>query len=305
MRNFRDFVSQLFDRYEGNVTVFIITLISFIFANGFDILGFKGRFGVDFANIYYFVVSFTIYFLFAILRDIFWVWGRVKIVSNPNGHQEYVKNGPFEGFDFYIGLDMVIPQGWEITDCYATLEKAIPVYYENRVLLDRKFSEWFFNKTKPEYKALRWKSPLSEDNYKINIGENSNRETVFVGKIIFGTITDAKNKTADIRTFDFCLHRLDKSAIKFNQLGLYEISIMFHWKYNNRKMISKTFNGYIYSEAKDSVHKLIVREGDYNKDKDIPKPLLHKVEEVHEEPKRNTRKTTKARKKKSSPRKAS
>jgi len=70
-------------------------------------------------------------------------------------------------------------------------------------------------------------------------------------------------------------------------------------------MISKTFNGYIYSEAKGSVYKLIVREGDYRKDKDIPKPLLQKVEEVYEEPKRNTRKTTKERKKKSSVRKTS
>jgi len=232
MRNFQNFVSQLFDHYEGNVTVFIITLIAFVFTDSFDVLGFKRRFGIDFANIYYFIASFLVYFLFAILRDVFFVWGRVKILPNPKGYSQYVRNGSFEGNDFYVGLDMVIPRGWEITECYATLEKAIPIYYENRVLLDRKFSEWFFDKTKPEYKALRWKSPLSENNYKINIGENSNSETVSIGKIVSGKITDAKNKTVNIQTFDFCLHRLDKSAIKFNQLGLYEISIMFYWKYD-------------------------------------------------------------------------
>ncbi len=74
---------------------------------------------------------------------------------------------------------------------------------------------------------------------------------------------------------------------------------LFHWKRDGRKILDKKFDGYVYSENSNEVYyKIYVREGDYNKDKDVPKPLLkkaeivHKVDEVHEKPKEIKKRTT-------------
>jgi hypothetical protein len=64
-------------------------------------------------------------------------------------------------------------------------------------------------------------------------------------------------------------------------------------------MLDKKFDGYIYSENSNEVYyKILVREGDYSKDKDVPKPLLkkaetiHKADEVQEKPKEIKKRTT-------------
>ncbi|MFT3891978.1 MAG: hypothetical protein QM730_10120 [Anaerolineales bacterium] len=97
-------------------------------------------------------------------------------------------------------------------------------------MLDKKFTQRYSDITKPEYKALFWKSPLAgEGGHKINIGENSNQETIFVAKMVSGTAKDVHNKIANIKTLDFCLRSEKPTTISFHKFGLYEIFLNLYW----------------------------------------------------------------------------
>jgi hypothetical protein len=151
------------------------------------------------------------------------------------------------------------------------LERVTPIYYEDRILLNEKFSDWFSKNIKPEYKMLHWRSPLSgQEKTKINIGENSNKEPFSVGKIITGKFGEIK-----INTFCFDVQQKNPAEIVFNQFGLYEFTIMFHWKRFGRDMLPRKVKGYIYSRSTNSVREIFVGVGSYINNEKIPKPLIN------------------------------
>lgn len=252
----------------------IISAFSIVALNYLNLFNLKNYIGENFALIVYSFIGITIYFAFIVTEEII-VPARIKIIPMQNHHHEVLPK-PLDGYGYYTGFNVVIPKTWELADCFVTLEKITPIYYEDRVLLDANFAEWLSDKTKPEYKSLFWKKPSA--GYKINIGEGdaSNSETVLVAKIVNGTIKDVHNKKVEIRTLDFCLFNAKSASVSFHPFGLYKIELVLYWRRNGVKG-SKKISGYIYS---DGNRKILLRLGDYNKDKDIPKPLLKKVDEI-------------------------
>lgn len=269
---------EIIDRERENIIVLVLTVLAIWFTNYIDFFYFKYWVGEDIALAIYCVMGIALYIAFQVIIQ-FFVFTRVKIKPTDQTYTEFMVK-PLDGFSYLAMLEVEIPKGWEITDCYVTLEKIIPIYYDDRVLIERKFAEWFSDKIKPEFKKLRWKNPNSnQSECKINIGEESNRESFFVGKLNNGSVKDRNGIGARIDNFEFCLCSAKPTQIDFKKRGLYEISLLLHWKRNDRKMIDKKFTGYIYSEIiNDVYYKIFVREGDYNKDKEVPKPLLEKVE---------------------------
>lgn len=252
----------------------IISAFSIVALNYLNLFNLKNCIGENLALIVYSFIGITIYFVFIVIEEMI-VPIRIEIVPMQNHHQEVLPK-PWDGHGFYAGFDVVIPRNWELTDCFVTLEKITPIYYADRILLDTKFTEWFSDKTKPEYKSLIWKKPSAD--YKVNIGEGdaSNSETVLVAKIVNGIAKDVHNKKVDIRTLDFCLFNTKSTSVSFHPFGLYKIDLILYWRRNGVKG-SKILSGYIYS---DGNYKILARLGDYNKDKDVPKPLLKKVDEI-------------------------
>ena len=237
---------EILDRERENITILIVTILAIWYTNYVDWFYLKYWVGDDAAFAIYCVGGIAIYVVLQAVLQLF-IFTKVKIKSTDQTHTEFMPK-PFEGFSYLAMLDVEIPKGWEITDCYVTLEKIIPVYYDDRVLIDREFSEWFSDKIKPEFKKLRWKNPNSDQSEcKINIGEESNRESFFVGKLNNGLVKDRNGIDTRIDNFEFCLCSAKPSQIDFKKRGLYEISLLFHWKRNGRKMLDKKFNGYIYS----------------------------------------------------------
>ncbi len=53
---------------------------------------------------------------------------------------------PLEGFSYFAMLDVEIAKGWEITECYVTLEKIVPIYYDDRVIIDQNSHNRFLTK---------------------------------------------------------------------------------------------------------------------------------------------------------------
>jgi hypothetical protein len=252
----------------------IIPILSIVALNYYNLLNLKDYFGSDLALAIYGLIGIVIYLISVAIEAIL-VPIRIKVVPMQNHYHEVLPK-PWDGNEFFAGLDVIIPKAWELTDCLVTLEKITPIYYEDRVLLDTKFTKWFSDKTKPEYKSLRWKKPSA--GYRVNIGEGdaSNRETVLVVKIVKGIVKDVRNKKVDIKTLDFCLFNAKSTSVSFHPFGLYEIDLVLYWRRNGIKG-SKNLSGYIYS---DGNYKTLLRLGDYNKDKDIPKPLLKKSDGI-------------------------
>ena len=289
---------EILDRERENITILIVTVLAIWYTNYVDWFYLKYWVGADAALAIYCVVGIVLYVILQAIFQLF-IFTRVKIKPTDQVHTEVMPK-PLEGFSYLAMLDVEIPKGWEITDCYVTLEKIVPIYYDDKVLIDQKFSQWFSEKIKPEFKKLRWKNPNSnQGECKINIGEESNRESFFVGKLNNGSVKDRNGIDARIDNFEFCLCSAKPTQIDFKKRGLYEISLLFHWKRNGRRMLDKKFDGYIYSENSNGVYyRIFVRAGDCNKDKDVPEPLLEKVEivqttdDVREKPKTIKKKIT-------------
>jgi hypothetical protein len=260
---------EIFDRERENLSMLILSLFTWLVLYVFDFLKLKEKYGLEIAFAVYSVAAYLIYISMCAIYEKFVVPRKIKFVQSKKMFDENIQ-APFTGKIFYGYLDVLIPSEWIITDCYITLERVIPVYYEDKVLLDRKISEWFSNEIKPEYKMLHWRSPSSIQNAtKINIGENSNRESISIGKITIGKIVDT-----DIKAFEFDVQKFNPNELNFMQCGLYEFSITFHGKRNGRETISKKVDGYIYSRAENWLREIRVGLGDYHHDADIPKPLI-------------------------------
>ncbi len=293
--------SEIWDRERGNIVMVVITLAAVVFANSIDFLHLFIWLKNDNAVLAaYGVLGIFLSLIWSLFYESVFVLSRVKFKTNDMGHSEILQP-PLRGSNFYGLLDVEIPKNWVITDCYITLEKSVMVYNEDRVLLDSKFTTWLASKTKPEYKILRWKSRYSnEQDGKLNIGENSNIESVLVGKIINGSLKDPKGKKTEIKTFSFPFCGDHPTMVQFNRLGLRIISLKLHWTRNGRRMITKKFDGYIYCESAGGRSEIFVRPGDYTKDKDIPIPLLKSKNLINEKTKvvkrkaKNTSKKTAA-----------
>lgn len=265
---------EIFDRERGNLTMLILSIIAWIVLQWFDLFYLNYWLGEGFAFIAYLLSFYLIYLGVSIIYEIGAVQNRIKITKSKKPHAESIKGENTVCKSLYGCLEVEIPKGWIITDCYVTIEKITPIYYKNKVPLPEEFSLWLSNATKPEYKMLHWKSPYSYHNATIiNIGEDSNRETFSVGKIVSSKIKEINGKIADIITFEFDVAKINQSVLNIMQFGLYEISIKFHWKRNGREMIGKKVDGYIYSRAEGRVKEIRVGVGDYNNDESIPKPL--------------------------------
>jgi len=262
---------EIWDRERENLTMLIVSFFAWVVFSKFDILSLKVKIGVEFAFVMHLISFYILYLILYYLYQKYAVQNRINIIKSRKYFDEHFTE-LLDGRKFYGYLAVEIPSDWIITDCYVTLEHVFPIYYGDKILLDRKTSEWFSSKNKPENKMLRWRSPLSYENKtKINIGENSNKESFSIGKIVTG-----KFSNLDINTFNFDVPQKTFVAIEFNKFGLYEFSIEFHWKRHGRNMIPKKANGYIYSRSMRGIREIRVGLGDYNNDNDIPKPLLKK-----------------------------
>jgi len=251
---------EIIDRERENLTMLILTLLTFLLIKQFNEQTIKES-----------IYILLIYFGWIILNYFFGkiiILRRIKISHSNEMYEEKI-DVLEKGEIFYGFLDVEIPEKWVITDCYVTLERKKPIYYEDRTLIREDHSEWYSEIGKPEYKMLHWRSPLSnQEKTKISIGENTNREAFSVGKIITG-----KLENVEINTFSFDMHRKKPGEIDFNHFGLYEFTIIFHWKRNNRNMISKKVDGYIYTRSLKGLREIRVGVGNYKDDKRVPAPI--------------------------------
>ncbi|MGV8025224.1 MAG: hypothetical protein AB2L18_01545 [Anaerolineaceae bacterium] len=264
-------IIELLEIYWGDFMGLILSLISYFVLYEFDPLKLKENCG-KYAFIIYLISVYIIYFLIIILKYL--ISNRKIKISHSSEMYDEKFDSLVDGKKFYGFLDIEIPNNWVITDCYITLERKTPIYYEDKVLIREDFSEWFSKNVKSEYKMLHWRSPSSnQDRTKINIGENSNRETFSVGKIITG-----KFGNTEINTFSFDVQQKNPGEIDFNHLGLYEFTIIFHWKRFGRNMISKKIDGYIYSRSTSGIREIWAGVGNYKDDKRVPTPINNESE---------------------------
>lgn len=249
----------------------ILSLISYFIYYKFDFLKLKENHG-EYAFIIYLILVYIIFFIIMYLKNLD-SNRKIKISHSSEMYDEKFDN-LVDGKKFYGFLDIEIPNNWVITDCYITLERKTPIYYEDKVLIQEDFSEWFSKNAKLEYKKLHWRSPSSyQGKTKIDIGENSNREPFSVGKIITG-----KFGNTEINTFSFDVLQKNPGEIDFNHFGLYEFTIRFHWKKHNREMITKEVNGYIYSQSTNGIKEIWAGIGNYKDDKRVPAPINNESE---------------------------
>lgn len=266
---------------RGNLTMLVLTLFAWFVLKWCDVFYLEYWIGVEFAFVVYLIGLYFIYLLFSILYQWFAIQRRIKIIPSKEYYSETFSE-PFKGKNFYGFLEVVIPNKWRITNCYVTLDNIVPIYYDDKVYIGKEFHEWLSSNMNPDYKLLLWKSPLSyQYRTKIDIGENSNKEVFSVGKIITGKLTDTNGLIADINTFNFCTAKINQDSLDFMKFGLYAFIIKFHWQRGGREMIGKKIDGYIYSRVEGPIQEIRVGVGDYNNDKDVPKPLL-KVEEQND-----------------------
>jgi len=282
---------------ESNVGMIIFTLFAFILMNTFDIFDLKDSkyWGETGASIVYLLFVFLLYYSWAAVK-LFHI--REKIHFHPVYITETSKKVK-RGHTLYTGLEIEIPEGWEITDCYVTIEKMRMVYDKENVLLDPKLSTWLADRKKPEFKRLAWKSPYASLDGKLTIGDNTNKEIILVGQVSKGYVGTSEN-LMEIENFEFALVSTENSKLIFESFGLYTLSMSFHWTQNGKRMIPKPFNGYLYATMRGSFPKLILKEGDYSNDNEIPigveKPV---VQSVVKEVENVSQKTTKITKRKS------
>ena len=100
---------------------------------------------------------------------------KIKFSEMQRIHRDLLQS-PLKGYKLSGGIDITIPENWNIEDCYVTLEKAVPVYYKDHILIDSDEANLVSSFLEPEFKMLLWKSPFASSDCKINIGENGNTE---------------------------------------------------------------------------------------------------------------------------------
>ena len=267
---------EIIDRERGNIMMSILTVFAILISRKFSFWGLDNYVGEDIAIIICWFIVLILYIIASFLWQLIFIKYKIKIKPATKAHYEHKKTPYFNGIVNYATLDVEIPNKYEITDCFITLDSVIPVYYEDRVLIDSNFSDWFSEISAPEYKRLVWKTPFSTKDCKITIGDNSNKESFYVAKINFGSITSGK-KTEKFSNFEFCLCSSKPDVFEMRRLGLYVITLSLDCIRHGRKMITKKFDGYVYSEIKGVQPHLKIGSGNYDKDRDIPKPLLKKA----------------------------
>lgn len=275
-------LSELFGKHGGGLMTALLAIAVYYLLEFNGIFGLADLKGKNFAITVCLLAIPFIYFFLDWAFQKFIVLERIKISETKNSLVKSVSCENLTGQRFYGYLDVEIPVGWVITDCYITVEKITPVYFEDQIALDEKTAEWFSDKTKPEYRMLTWQNLLKEQQItKKNIGENSNKETFFVGQVTVSVLKDVDGNKFDFNGFEFSLAKSEKILSRNDKPGLYEFSLNFNWMHNGRRMKEVEKDGYIYASTKEGEPKIRVGLGDYNKDKDIPKPLL-KVEEQND-----------------------
>ena len=262
-------VGAILDIYWGDFVGIILSIISYFILYQIDIFHLRDN-CENFAFLIYLIFTYLSYFIILIMHH-FCLNRRIR-VSHSNEMREEKFDNLTDGKIFYGFLDVEIPDNWVIEDCYVTIERKKPIYYEDKILIKDDFSEWYSKNIKPGYKMLHWRSPSSyQEKTKINIGENSNKEPFSVGKIITGKFVNT-----EINTFGFDVQQKNPGEIDFNHFGLYEFTLLFHWKRDNRNMISKKVEGYIYSRSIKGLREIWVGIGNYKDDNRVPAPIENK-----------------------------
>ena len=267
---------EIVDRERENIMMSIFTLFAIVLSRIFNYWGLDNCVGEEIAIIICWFIGLIIYIFAMFLWQLIFIKYKIKIKPATKLHYDHKKTPIFNGIVNYATLDVEIPNKYEITDCYITLDSVIPIYYEDRVVIDSNFSNWFSEISAPEYKRLVWKTPFSNKDCKITIGDNSNKESFYVAKINIGSVT-VGGKTDNFSNFEFCLCSCKPKQFQMRRLGLYVITLSLDCMRHGRKMITKKFDGYVYSEIKGVQPHLIIGSGNYDEDRDIPKPLLKKA----------------------------
>lgn len=268
-------LSELFEMERGNLLILLLSALiwGLIKING--LFNLVEKIGIEFTLALGVFVAYLVYFFLMIIYQWFFVLGRVKVLSVKNPKVKTVSNEHLSAKNYYGALAVEIPKSWTVTDCYITLEKITPVYFTDQKLLDEKTAKWFSGVTKPEYRMLKWESIFAYNNEtKINIGENSNREIFFVGQVISGTIKDLYGNKQDFESFEFSLAKKNEEIISFTRPGLYEISLLLNWMRDGKRMIGKKIKCYLHASITGRERRIKVGLGKYKDDEDIPRGVL-------------------------------
>ena len=263
-------IREIFSKEFEGIKAAFVAILSIILFNNYDFLGIKGRFNDTIALSLYGILGTFAYIFFQATYQWLFVVRRIKINPVSETRSEPLLP-PVSGTRYFIDLEVETPKGWEITDCYATLDKVVPVFYQDRKLLKPQIAEWLAEITNPKHRRLIWESHYSNNSdCTMNVVDN-NKERFSLACVNIGSFKN-KRKKIDVNWLEFRMCGDNPSTIKLRQFGLYKIAVTFHWKRDEKKMISRVFNGYLYSEPRERIPYVILGSGNYAKDKRVPKP---------------------------------
>lgn len=269
--------SEILDKEKEGIKVILFSFASFIFLNFADnYIGLKANIGETATLFIYGMVVIVAYIPLAALYEWLFVSKKITITPSQNLHSRPLPP-PMKGLRYFIDLEVKIPEGWEITNCYATLDSVIPVFYQDRKLLKPEIAKWLSERTKPKDRRLLWESDYANSDCELAIKDNP-KELFSIACVDIGSFK-SKKETVKVNWFNFRFCKNDPVVISLKQFGLYKIKVCFHWNRKGNKMVTKIFDGYIYSEPRETIPYVIVGSGDYNKDERIPKPISEKTGE--------------------------
>jgi hypothetical protein len=263
--------TEVFSREKEGIKALIFSISAFILLNVADRwVGLKASVGDTLALSIYGIFVIFMYIPVAAIYEWMFIGNKIRI-NTVNTPRSEPLAPPVQGVRFFIDLEVEIPKGWELTECYATLDKVVPVFYQDRKLLEANIAEWFAEKTNPKHRRLLWESRYSNtSDCTVNIVD-SPKERFCIACVNIGSFKN-KRKKVDVNWFEFRLCADNPTEFAIRQFGLYKVAVSFHWKRNGKRMIPKRFNGYVYSEPRKTLPYVIVGKGDYKKDK-----LIHKT----------------------------
>jgi hypothetical protein len=259
-----------------NVPMLIVTIAASLFFAYFDFMGLKDRFGDGVGVGIYVVIGISFWYL---ISEAFIRWVFIPNISIRDGGLSDGGLKSSVAISEYAGLEVTPPPFFDITDCYMTIEKAIRVLDEYG---ERLSSEVEFEKQVGDQhigKHLLCANKLSTNGYMIDI-PGGKPDSFFVAQINIGP-TPAKDGSWVFMNFEFSeIEKLKSNYRSEKPLGLYEVSVDFHFRLDNRKMNPIRVDGYAYSSVetldKGEETTVIFGRGDWRSQMDKI-PFLRKI----------------------------
>jgi hypothetical protein len=263
---------QIFLRDWGAILMVPISTIAGIFSYFWDFLNLKSIMSDEFALLLYTLLAVGIYILLVYLKENL---NNKKLTITPVYYLGDT-NKNFVGHSYFCGLEIEIPKNWDVTECYAILDRTSPVYNKDRKYFEKEVRE-ILSYSEKQYKRLSWRSPYAPG-CKIDIGGYSNKEVINIAQINLGTYV-TKSQNINIENFEFSFCQNQPNKFKYDIFGLHEVSISIHWKLDGIKRTPILFEGYLFSKIEGTdgggiKPTIILRKGDYREDKEIPTPLF-------------------------------